>query len=325
MELLVVIAIIAVLIALILPAVQHAREAARRVQCRNNLKKIGLAISNYEGTHGMLPPGTVLSSLITARDNRTLIHWGWHVFILPQMEQASLYQKLSPDGLFPTQAQLDLGRTILPEYRCPSSSESAIAGAGGLFNFSTGVGEPTGIAVTNYVGNGGISRDFFHKREGGVLQSHLHETWDNLVCVRLAHISDGTSQTFLAGERINGSVRGQANCQSPHSFWLGNSAWTNVGFGGAFHTSTPQRSHLALNRCENISTGPVLYTGPSFNSAHTGGAHFLLCDGSVRFVSEDIDSVTTTLGPAPEFNLGPLTGTYEKLLHRSDGGILGEF
>ena len=164
-ELLVVIAIIAVLIALILPAVQHAREAARRVQCRNHLKQIGLAISTYEGTHGMLPPGAIQSRAITANDNRTLIHWGWHVFILPQMEQASLFQKLSPDGLFPTQAQLDLGRTILSEYRCPSSSESAIAGAGGLFNFSTGVGEPTGIAVTNYVGNGGISRDFFHGRE----------------------------------------------------------------------------------------------------------------------------------------------------------------
>ena len=126
-ELLVVIAIIAILVALLLPAVQYAREAARRTQCRSNLKQIGLALHNYHDVHRVLPPGFVSQQGWLGASNRN--QFGWAVMVLPQLEQSNLYNRFNfnlanwdnsvvPSGSSAT--NWTLSATKLPVFRCPS-------------------------------------------------------------------------------------------------------------------------------------------------------------------------------------------------------------
>ena len=139
-ELLVVIAIIAILVSLLLPAVQQAREAARRTQCKNNLKQIGLALHNYEGTYGILPHalwGSGPGGISALQDDGL----GWMVSILPYIEQANLYQRINPQGQPGVMGQQAIreayygagvtvipgGETVIPAYICPSSAMPQIA------------------------------------------------------------------------------------------------------------------------------------------------------------------------------------------------------
>jgi prepilin-type N-terminal cleavage/methylation domain-containing protein len=123
-ELLVVIAIIATLIALLLPAVQQSREAARRVQCKNHLKQIGLALHNYHDTAQTLPPGFVLAPWPAVAPQL----WGWNTMILPQMDQTALYHAIDTNRSIGDVATAtpNLGATILPAMRCPSDVGSPL-------------------------------------------------------------------------------------------------------------------------------------------------------------------------------------------------------
>lgn len=119
-ELLVVIAIIAILIALLLPAVQQAREAARRSTCKNNLKQIGIALHNYHDTHSVLPPGVLMFDDGSGDPDPDLGNWGWNTFLLPYIDQAPLYNQLTPNGAnFPTSAAGSLIQTVVPILVCP--------------------------------------------------------------------------------------------------------------------------------------------------------------------------------------------------------------
>lgn len=135
-ELLVVIAIIAVLMALLLPAVQLAREAARRTQCKNNLKQLGLAIMNYESTHSLFPPGAEGFPLV----------WSPHAHLLPFLDQASLLNLINM-GLAPTDPANDAKTmTVIPSFLCPSDSGSIPSNLYG----STNYGFNTGSGTVNY-------------------------------------------------------------------------------------------------------------------------------------------------------------------------------
>ena len=170
-ELLVVIAIIGVLVALLLPAVQAAREAARRSQCQNNLRQIGIGMHNHHDTYGTLPLGW-----LTTDASQPNPGWSWQALILPFIEQGNLYDKLQVDIATPIPAATTgtYIMTVIKGYRCPSDAGQALNSNFGNY--------PT----TNYV----VNREV-----------HLPKSDNKPPALNFAGITDGTSNTILVGER----------------------------------------------------------------------------------------------------------------------------
>ena len=306
-ELLVVIAIIAILIALLLPAVQQAREAARRTQCKNNLKQLGLAMHNYEETYKMFPPGVVnntgcATSTSAGGAPPTAVNasflWGWGTFLLPMVDQAPLYDQLRPDGctipLATTQynGELLLQRPV-PVFICPSDAGDQI----NVFyhNFSKSnyvVNEQFGSANTN---------------------------------VAIRDCLDGLSNTFMHGERI---LKPNVPTGERHT---GAIVW---GRSSASDAANKFRANWPINT-PNPTTSSTSISGDNgcfrhgVSSEHAGGAQFLMGDGSVRFVSENIahnpaaGSTTTCLGM--NTNMAGPGFTFQNLYFLSDGNAVGEF
>src|SRR5687768_16555296 len=197
-ELLVVIAIIGILIALLLPAVQAAREAARRSQCSNNLKQIGLGLHNFHDTFGALPPGgmtqpvSTIPAITTAPPDLNALTF--HVFILPFIEQDALFEQFDLTQVFSSATNLPMSHFRVPNYTCPSAAQPklksppTVNGGGWTTHYYGNLG-PNDLATNKYkviaTSNGGIA-------EQGVLGRNTK--------VRLADVLDGTSNTFLCGE-----------------------------------------------------------------------------------------------------------------------------
>lgn len=316
-ELLVVIAIIAVLVALLLPGVQQAREAARRTQCKNNFKQIGLALHNYHEIYNSFPPGNALSSqspdagykvdLTTA--NRAA-GYGWATFILPQLELTNLYNQLNPNSLelclLLQQASLrPLTQTVIPVYRCPSDSTAPDTNTGRLF--SNAIFGNTAVGTSNYVGVEGTkwshAVDWItnHTDPYGIFWPASH--------VRIVDITDGTTNTFMVGER---------NWTNLAAVWIGTRNYTGNGDVGL-------RQHLGITNWKinlSNSTTATPTSNRAFHSNHTGGTQFLLADGSVRFISENIYLDNTLADPN---NPASELGLYNRLGMRNDGNPVSEF
>jgi len=274
-ELLVVIAIIAILIALLLPAVQQAREAARRSQCKNNLKQIGLGLHNYHDLYNTFPPGAVMRFPDTTSTNwcRSTANGGgsfggapWTVLILPQIDQASIYNKLDFNEPFstsslPTTAPNGDFIPYLPAYVCPSDPEMG------------------GQKSSNYVGasGGGAAPDCFTSEGRNFYVNGILYTNSR---TRIADITDGSTNVFLVGET-------RYNSLTPD----GRPRWSASGKGGS---SNGLLQNLA-GALEQINLFPISKRSTAgavsqlFGSMHVGGCHFLMADGSVHFVSENID------------------------------------
>jgi prepilin-type N-terminal cleavage/methylation domain-containing protein len=246
-ELLVVIAIIGVLIAILLPAVQAARESARRTQCSNNLKQIGLALLNYHDAHRRLPPG----SIVKGSSFPMQTGWGWGAMILAFYEEPGLYQRL--DFGLATAVGSNADQVInsrIPGWQCPSDpGPERISGPSSLPSRK--------LATGNYCGSNGVLRE--------------------LSAVRLAEILDGTSNTFLVGERVNQPDTGFGAFTSG---WYGHLANTVDYFPNSI-------SHLEVTAFIPINLSRD-FPG-CFSSHHGPGALFLMCDGSVHFIQETID------------------------------------
>ncbi len=295
-ELLVVIAIIGILIALLLPAVQYAREAARRTACRSNLRQIGIAMHNYLDVHRVLPKGGYGGNLATAALYETanakqcrLMSWG--TALLPYVEQASLYQQWDQSQWYLQPSNQALAAVPLTVYLCPSSPLPALRANGDNTN-STPL-----YARTDYGGNFG---------ERGIrcypltnCQNNYSELGDNSgqprgtmmlqpiasfrsLTIRIQDIPDGTSQTILVGEAPN----------AIHGIWAGHK---NV-----MDQSAPLNARLAVTSpyqsCRITAAQSALEGrlgcdsgGQEFHSYHTGGVSFAFADGSARLVSENID------------------------------------
>lgn len=273
-ELLVVIAIIAVLIALLLPAVQQAREAARRSQCKNNLKQLGLALHNYHDTHNTLPPGGVDANWLA-----------WSVFVLPYIDQAPLYNKFSfVRGSYtsPSAGKQDLGLTRIAAYLCPSGSMEKSLDPSRSNDYSMhyiGIAGPKG---TNPLTSVAYVQAAAGKDRGGMSTQGILYI-DSKIPFR--SITDGLSNTFALGE----------------SSWNDKTAYRNWIRGGAYVNSPSGSTYITdpgMDCCKNVAkpinsnykpTTTLGWNDVNFGSQHTGGTHFLMCDGAVRFVSENSD------------------------------------
>jgi len=285
-ELLVVIAIIAILIALLLPAVQQAREAARRTQCRNNLKQIGLALHNYAGSHGYFCPGGVARSGPTGTNwcrNDPVNYKGrapWTVLILPYMDQTNAYNQFRFEEDFTVlgDATVYMGTTTnhaaynqtMPLYWCPSDPRATAA---------TNVSNYRGVQGG---GNGlhdcvGAASRFF---TNGILYVNSR--------IGFRDITDGTSNVFLAGESFYNPTLQNSPAQRAQGWASAVSTRTDGSLAPNLSATS-----LGINSWPNdpaVSSPLYWVMSEYFSSRHTGGCHFLMADGSVHFVSQNIDS-----------------------------------
>jgi len=279
-ELLVVIAIIAILIGLLLPAVQKVREAAARMSCQNNVKQLGIAMHSYQDVSKQLPPGHGYGGLALRRS--------WTVLLLPYIEQGAIFSKIDM-----TKSQLDtttnasgvtnlsLIQGNLKAVLCPSDPSSATP--------ATRTDSVSGVtlALTNYAGNVGDQRN--GTGTGTALPDGNYYDYGNGsdtaaktrgVITRygygasFAEITDGLSNTFLIGEVVPA--------------WC---VWQDWG-----HQSFATTAYTINWRNKDCATGTLGASSPSetitFRSNHTGGANFLFGDGAVRFMTDNIDFTT---------------------------------
>lgn len=250
-ELLVVIAIIGVLIALLLPAVQQAREAARRNSCANNLKQVGLALHNHHDTHGKFPPGYIA----TTTANST---YGWATYILPYIEQDNIYEAIgNPRSIL--DSGVTKGGAIIEAYQCPSSTLADK--------------QADGFARSNYVGNGGYVISASSGDNGGFFGESSEFKFRDMV--------DGTSNTIMVGETEGHGDRADVG----FPVWAGTRSTTTTGTNGRLATIKIGNQNKPINTLLS-NTGA---DRPAFSSRHPGGAQFVYADGSTHFLSETIE------------------------------------
>lgn len=276
-ELLVVIAIIGMLVALLLPAVQAAREAGRRAQCSSNLKQIGLALAHYEDTFKRLPPGAIWDAKNNINRGSALVH------ILPFIEQNQLFQAFdfsvssTDDALVPGTGTM-IASTPVSVYRCPSDD-------GPEFYY-------TNIAAHTYSASRGPT-DVFNN-----VSCSCPNPWQSLSMaplddpanfagpftrvgstIRSSEVLDGLSNTIFFGE-----VRPLC---SQHA----QNGWANTNDGNGYCTTLiPINYDTCQPSTSNPCNQPCNWTTEvGFKSAHPNGAQFLLGDGSARFINETID------------------------------------
>lgn len=271
-ELLVVIAIIAILMALLLPAVQQAREAARRTHCRSNLRQLGIAIYNYHDSHNVFPMNaSSRSGAIPGSDPPGVNGFTWIVGCMPYFDEANLYNQLNSNILNRIEPNLTLVRTPVRLLMCPTDPTEAVRDDQTRFWAYPGdlTGNPatygTTAAVTCY--KGFFGEHFDQEPPRGIFE----RCPGRAVAVR--DVTDGTSNVLMLGER--------SPAWSPWSGWGGSDGvWVCAGYPiNAWPKSygwTPDAT----------STNVIKYGASSW---HVGGMFVALADGSVRFLSENID------------------------------------
>ncbi|PHS05456.1 MAG: prepilin-type cleavage/methylation domain-containing protein [Blastopirellula sp.] len=324
-ELLVVIAIIGILIALLLPAVQQAREAARRMQCTNNFKQLGIALHNYHDTIGSFPPGWMRP----AGNNRE--SFAWSALILPQLEQPAMYEELQVSkrqfvetledipGLTNYNAAefKKLGETPLKAFMCPSDSGYNGDGQshnnrhfnGGTGNNANSWGNSWHPGVSNYMGVMGHRDTAAHNKNSGLLYGGSSTSFKDII--------DGSSNTAFVGERDT------LDCRSGN--WLSVRNGGGAGSRGVY--TAVGHSRPKLNQDADTASGGIRWSnssgcGEGFSSLHPGGALFLLGDGSVRFVTETIGHRWVGNGNNAHKNTN--NGAYQRMLSRDDKLVISE-
>jgi prepilin-type N-terminal cleavage/methylation domain-containing protein/prepilin-type processing-associated H-X9-DG protein len=321
-ELLVVIAIIAILIGLLIPAVQKARETIQRLSCGNNLHQIGIALANYHESNGAFPPSATpdivpWKSPTTAAD----ADWGssWMVFLLPYLEQANVGGSWQFSGQSGWKNANDNGLIkglVIPPYRCPSSVlpdrnpyAAILPGAGGI-----------GTMYTSYVAISGSATDIGVRTFGSNIVSDkgvlIWQSKTAIIKVRVTDITDGASTTMMVGEQSNhlrnanngiilGATYGGASqiavtSQGPDGWIQGcqvNTPLGNVGNNDVIYNTATIRypinqigMTLGVGGCaDNVGNNIPL------SSLHAGGANLLFADGSVRFWTNSTPVATLSL------------------------------
>jgi prepilin-type N-terminal cleavage/methylation domain-containing protein/prepilin-type processing-associated H-X9-DG protein len=270
-ELLVVIAIIAILIGLLLPAVQKVREAAARMQCSNNLKQIGLGLHNYHDTYTTLPSGFYPSGTFSIT--------GWQLQLLPFLEQQNLYNQcysyLQANPSNTDTNAFPAAGFSMKMYTCPSNTRPTTFNYGGVV-----------YELASYMGNTGTTSNNPISGDG-VLYSGSH--------VRLTDITDGTSNTIAVGERPSTGDMYWGWGFSPYGTGAGDGD-TVLGSQDAALAVTfgDVATNVGLQQPQQPN-GTAEIDGAHFWSFHTGGVNFLYCDGSVHFLPYSANSVFPAL------------------------------
>ena len=312
-ELLVVIAIIAVLVSLLLPAVQQAREAARRAQCKNNLKQLGLALHNYHDAHNTFPASYLSDTRHANRDPSTYDGpngFAWGAMLLPQLDQGPLSMQLRTD--LPCWDAVNAAgvSTKLGLFLCPTATQTD--GLASVKNSSGTVLAQFGLST--YVANAGQDEPWGYTAEdvSGVADGPLYRNSR----VRTADVTDGLSNTVFLGEHVP---------------VLSSKTWVGVVPGAEVCANDPTK--FPITACDLAATLVNVHSGPAvaeidpgtgfapvhppnsplshvcqMYSQHTGGCNVLLGDGSVRFISQYVHQPT-----------------WAGLCSRAKGEVIGEF
>ncbi len=276
-ELLVVIAIIAVLIGLLLPAVQKVREAAARTSCTNNMKQIGLALHGYHDAQRVFPPG--YTSGVTGSGNDTGPGWGWAAYLLPHMEQQPLFTQITFTLPIEHAANSTARVQIVKSYLCPADTPPPPVSVGPRSATGQLTATTCTVAPACYVGSFGIG-------EPGVDGDGVFFRGST---IRIADITDGTSSTFAVGER---------------SFRYADATWVGAVTSSQLVPTTGSSLPLQIDVASNyvLSHAGEAYGGPgapppeanNFSSNHVRGSNFVFADGHVRFLTASVDYVTHT-------------------------------
>ncbi|REJ91838.1 MAG: DUF1559 domain-containing protein [Planctomycetota bacterium] len=299
-ELLVVIAIIGILVAMLLPAVQQAREAARRTECKNNLKQIGIALHNYHDAHRMFPSGWIGATPGAPQgghDVEGMNGFGWGTMILPYMDAGPLYNQFDFNRSIVDPLHADLIKKNLPYNRCPSDVGEGTWGIEDHDNPGVILAE---LAISNYVGNFGsgpgplLGRDL-DSCEGLVGPCTSNGIFYHNSRVAMRDIDDGTTTTLFVGERGTITIPGG---ETLYSTWSG-----SIPHGVDHFARILGVTDHAPNSIN--TTVPHL---DDYSSWHEGGAQFVFGDGHVQFISENIDF-----------------DTYQALATRNGDETIGEF
>ena len=260
-ELLVVIAIIGVLVGLLLPAVQQAREAARRTSCVNNMKQLALACHSYKDVNEVLPPGWQKPADLTNFANRNF--WGWGAFVLPFVEESALYDRIDFNFQWVNGGNSNSGisTTPLSAFLCPSDTSGALNA------------KENNNAKSNYLGSFGnkpINQYHFDTSGSRGIFTRNSE-------IRFRHITDGTSQTILLGERIGETKNG-----SDYKAGL----WAGIRGEGKPYLAVGRGPGSATD-VNNTVNGPNSWTLSVSN--HPSGCNVAKVDGSVEFLNDSIN------------------------------------
>lgn len=283
-ELLVVIAIIAILIGLLLPAVQKIREAANRMKCQNNLKQLGLGLQNYQTTYGYFPPGALRSPTsgavgpfyqkfgVTANN----VKHSWAVFLLPYLEQDNLYKQYTLNQSWSATVNQAVRETPVKTFLCPSAP-----GGDNRLCVQTIGSATVSAASTDYAPNNAYGAalesaglvDVAQDRNG-VLQ--VNQAWS------IAEIVDGASNTMLLSE-----------CAGRPQHWqFGKMVSATSGSDGGWADDNNEYITHGSNLTDTGSPGPChtnCHNGNEVYSFHTGGANHVFGDGSVKFIRQSMD------------------------------------
>jgi prepilin-type N-terminal cleavage/methylation domain-containing protein/prepilin-type processing-associated H-X9-DG protein len=305
-ELLVVIAIIAVLIGLLLPAVQKVREAANRMQCANNLKQIGLAMHGYHDVNKLLPPGGMVLPQSWPDDPWTSGKGSWAVYTLPYMEQGSLFTHFDKLGT-PNFSSIEAAKKIapfqkLPYLNCPSDLSGGTTAAA---NYVASMGPQCALGPCGYDPFQTYCKDF---PQWGYTKSPDYA--DTLkpaelrglfsrrgIKIDFASIADGLSNTIAVGEQI---INKNDHLQFVGSTLYHNEWWAGFNTGMSHATTIiPINFPIDPNSgydCANPRTSKQNWNiSWGFKSNHSGGANFVFADGSVHFIEQNIDHRTYQL------------------------------
>jgi prepilin-type N-terminal cleavage/methylation domain-containing protein/prepilin-type processing-associated H-X9-DG protein len=311
-ELLVVIAIIGILVAMLLPAVQAAREAARRMSCGNNLKQLALGLHNYHDVYKTFPAGHQFRGIHDGDPNDADggNAFGWAYSILPFIENQPLFDSFVPELPITDTANsqnLTLAQTPLEIFSCPSDTKPPQFNDGQVTRSATSSYQAAGTSYNGWQG-GGVNSNPNLRRFNGAFDR------DNKGYVNLAHITDGTSNTFVICEtkwKMDGNERNRSR--------IFGATDSTSGAAGASNALMVNGEHQM--NWTSLEGNPNPHRTAS--SEHPGGAQFALADGSVRYVNELIQHTATPwINNANAYdrpNNGAGYGLYQRLFSIADG------